>query len=254
VSAFTGTIHPVADLFPMLADDELAELASSIKADGLLQPIIVDPDGVLLDGRNRLAACKLAKVTPVFETYAGDADAYALTVNIARRHLTKGQRAMIAARACIETIQTVRGVAAVADVSSARVGHARTVLRYAPDLADSVVAGTTPLDAAYKEAQSRKAASEQTEETMDRLQSDAPDLADLVVEERMTLAEAHGAADRRKREHAESIERHVGYMRRFVGEVVGFRLMVKSDIFDECMAELNHDEANEITQLRKVIK
>jgi hypothetical protein len=50
--------------------------------------------------RNRYAACQLAGVEPVFTTYDGDDPAgAALAVNIAYRHLTKGQQAMIAARA-----------------------------------------------------------------------------------------------------------------------------------------------------------
>jgi ParB-like chromosome segregation protein Spo0J len=53
-------VHPVAALFPMLADDELDELVADIKARGLLQPIVLDAEGRVLDGRNRLAACEIA--------------------------------------------------------------------------------------------------------------------------------------------------------------------------------------------------
>jgi ParB-like chromosome segregation protein Spo0J len=49
-------------LFPMLADDELEELAADIK--GLLQRIVLDAEGRVLDGRNRLAACEIAGVEP----------------------------------------------------------------------------------------------------------------------------------------------------------------------------------------------
>ena len=59
-------VHPVAALFPMLAGDELEELAADIKARGLLQPIVLDAEGRILDGRNRLAACKIAGVEPNF--------------------------------------------------------------------------------------------------------------------------------------------------------------------------------------------
>ena len=61
---------------------------------------VLDQDGQVLDGRNRLAACQMAGVQPMFETYDGkNVDSYALSVNITRRHLTKGQAAMIAAKA-----------------------------------------------------------------------------------------------------------------------------------------------------------
>lgn len=35
-------VHPVADLFPMLGADELAELAEDIKQRGLLHPVVLD--------------------------------------------------------------------------------------------------------------------------------------------------------------------------------------------------------------------
>jgi hypothetical protein len=64
-------VHPVAALFPMLADDELEELAADIKANGLRFPIIRDKAGkTLIDGRNRLVACEIAGVKPDFITYA----------------------------------------------------------------------------------------------------------------------------------------------------------------------------------------
>ena len=64
-------VHPLADLFLMMPDDELAELAEDIRVNGLRQPIIRDKKGMLLDGRNRLAACKIAGVEPRFERFKG---------------------------------------------------------------------------------------------------------------------------------------------------------------------------------------
>jgi hypothetical protein len=49
------TVHPAADLFPMMPDDELDELAADIEKHGLRQAIDFQGDE-LLDGRNRLAA------------------------------------------------------------------------------------------------------------------------------------------------------------------------------------------------------
>ena len=63
-----------------------------------------------------------------------------------RRSLTKGQKAMVVARACVETKQTVRDIAK--QTGAARVGHARTVLTHAPDLAEHVRDGNLALDAA----------------------------------------------------------------------------------------------------------
>jgi ParB-like chromosome segregation protein Spo0J len=153
----TRQAHPLTALFPMLPDDELADLAADIKTNGLLQPITLDAEGRVLDGRNRLRACEIAEVKPRFTTYTGEnPDAYALSVNLARRHLSKGQRAMVAAKARLVSNHSTRAAAHGADVSQARVAQAATVLEHAPDLADAVVAATKPLDEAYKEARERK--------------------------------------------------------------------------------------------------
>jgi hypothetical protein len=68
-------IHPAADLFPLMNDDELAALGADIRKNGLREPITVmrqyrrradgkfdlhEYDLVLLDGRNRLDAMERA--------------------------------------------------------------------------------------------------------------------------------------------------------------------------------------------------
>ncbi|MFE8939952.1 hypothetical protein ACFYNX_20970 [Streptomyces sp. NPDC007872] len=62
----------------MLDPGELLDLAESIKAEGLRKDIVLDVEGVLLDGRSRLAICEVAGVEPCFTTYTGD-DPRALT-------------------------------------------------------------------------------------------------------------------------------------------------------------------------------
>jgi len=88
--------HPVAEMFPMMSAAELAEMADSIKREGLLNPC-VQQGGVLLDGRNRIAACKLAGVEPCFVEYTGDSPvAFIIAANLSRRHLDKGQKVALA--------------------------------------------------------------------------------------------------------------------------------------------------------------
>lgn len=92
--------HPLADLFPLMPAEDLDALASDVAANGLRQPIIL-LDGQILDGRNRLAACKQAGVEPRFEDFNGDEDdalAFVLSSNLHRRHLTTAQRAVLALR------------------------------------------------------------------------------------------------------------------------------------------------------------
>lgn len=192
--------HPVADLFPMLADDELVELAADIAERGLLQAIVLDSEGRILDGRNRLAACHMAGLEPRFETYDGDdPDGYALAVNGGRRDLTKSKRAMIAAKSSkLERFGDQSELARILQVPKSRISEAMTVFKHAPDLVDSVVSGATSLDGAYDTARERKRAAESTESQMLKLRCDAPDLADLVTEERMSLGDAMAAMRERE--------------------------------------------------------
>lgn len=199
-------VHPVADLFPMLAPDELRALTADIAGRGLLQPIVLDAEGRILDGRNRLAACELAGVAPTFEKYEGDdPDGYAVLVNIARRHLTKGQRAMIAARTLLKN-SSQSEVAEKAGVSQQYVGQAKVVLDYATDLVDGVVSGVKPLHEAYGTARDRKDEKEQLAAGSTELSTEAPDLAAEVTEERLTLDEAQ-AILKERREDAERRDR-----------------------------------------------
>lgn len=200
--------HPIADLFPMLSDEELKEMAADIAERGLLQPIVLDGQGRILDGRNRVAACELAGVEPEFTTYDGDdPDGYALSVNIARRHLTKGQQAMVGARACLVSGQTVRQASGQIGVSNQRVSQAQVVLKHAPDLADAVVAGAMGLDEAYKAARENKEKAEGVEAQLARLRAEDPELADKVVEGELTLAGAW--AERKARAAEEQRRRRV---------------------------------------------
>ncbi len=88
--------HPLADLFPVLPDSELAKLAKDIRANGLQEPICLY-QGQVLDGRSRYKACALAGVTPLFCEYSGDDPAgYVFSMNFYRRHLSPSQRAALA--------------------------------------------------------------------------------------------------------------------------------------------------------------
>lgn len=68
--------HEYADMFPMATPEELEDLTASVATVGLINPIVVTPDGLILDGRNRLEACKRAGVEPVFVERDGDDDDY----------------------------------------------------------------------------------------------------------------------------------------------------------------------------------
>ena len=58
------TVHPAADVFPMMSDYELADLGADIKLNGLREPVVYLAGGhlVLLDGRNRMEAMERAGI------------------------------------------------------------------------------------------------------------------------------------------------------------------------------------------------
>lgn len=89
-------VHPAAEIFPMLPDSEIADLAKDIENNGLQNPIVVYEDK-LLDGRNRLAACNIAGIQPEVVEYEGDSPvSFVISANLKRRQLDASQRAAVA--------------------------------------------------------------------------------------------------------------------------------------------------------------
>jgi hypothetical protein len=96
-------IHPLAEIFEMLSEADLADLAADIKAHGQKLPILVVDGGILIDGRNRLRACEIAEVEPLVRTLdpseIPDPLAFVISINAKRRKSNAGQLAMAAAEA-----------------------------------------------------------------------------------------------------------------------------------------------------------
>ena len=215
VDVFNLPVFAVADLFPMIGSDELDELAADIAENGLNDPIVISEiNGVmtLIDGRNRLSACKLAGITPRTRILETDPTAYVLSANVHRRHLTKGQQAMATALAYPEpTNKGGRGKKSetsikIIEVSSAYLTQARFVLRNCRDKAIEVLRNSKyPLTVAYEEAQEIVEKQRLDEEVrqanlaaLDELRIEYPDLAALVDDQRLGLPEAISASDQRR--------------------------------------------------------
>lgn len=225
-------VHPYADKFPMLSDAELDELAESIKTVGLLHPIIVTPDGLILDGRNRLEACNRAEVVADVEVYEGDDYAeFVIASNVARRNMSTGARAMSTALVLEADGRRENGRWKYGNVSAEinesvnspsafrqRMNECGVVIDHAPALAQEVVDGHVALDAAYRKAQEARDAERlklerqererlEEEEARQFIEANAPDLAAQVGDLLESYAEAQAVWEKRNREEAAALAR-----------------------------------------------
>jgi ParB-like chromosome segregation protein Spo0J len=98
VSSFR--FHPACLAFPQMPEDELDELAKSIKEKGQVVPVVRwKAKDLIVDGRNRVFACERAGLDPkVYDrNFADDAAVWSFVcaMNAERRHLTREQRDQI---------------------------------------------------------------------------------------------------------------------------------------------------------------
>ena len=152
-------VHPAAELFPLMADTDpagLKELAENIKANGLIDPIVIwkdenDDKLFLLDGRNRLDAMVLAGILGVdalgilfnvetgFPVYpvelfsqkpcarGGDPYEIAIGLNVHRRHLTAAlKNDLIAAVLKAKSELSNRQIGEITKTDKKKVGAVRT--------------------------------------------------------------------------------------------------------------------------------
>lgn len=202
-------VHPAAAIFPWLPEEELEELVLSICDVGLLQPIVLTPDGMILDGRNRLNACKRAGVEPTFVVHEGDPVAFVTAANINRRHMTTGARAMAVAKMLADAGRRDNGrwdrgaldvITESGNSWNQRLTEAGHVIDHAPNLTHVVISGAVSLHAAHAEAIEARDAASSVEVRFSRLPND---LATQVTEERLTLHEAEVVHRDRDRKQAE---------------------------------------------------
>ena len=176
------TVHAFAAEWPALAGDELERITNSIKARGQRQPILVrKSDNILIDGRNRLAACEAAGVEPVIEIVdASEEETLDLIADLngCRRHLNESQRAMLgakyvaakkAARELILNLETksnrpdtgvveaTKEAAAKFNVAESSVHKARAVDKKSPELPKPVARGEETLHSATEKLAKPKA-------------------------------------------------------------------------------------------------
>ena len=149
-------VHPSADVFPMMSDEDLQKLGEDIKANGLKSPLVfcwvesgtLQAHRCLIDGRNRLEAMERVGVRLHVRSGGlpanlrgkeaavimdGDPVAHIISLNIHRRHLSKQQQVelIIAAHAAAKPRNDCEvskgGRGKVDEVKAAVVASAETV-------------------------------------------------------------------------------------------------------------------------------
>lgn len=218
--------HPYADAWPMLSQDELAELTADVKANGLREPVVIYGDKIL-DGRNRYAACRAAGIEPVpavpFDGDDDDALAFVQSVNNGRRHQTKGSLAASWALSMLAADKRKDGRWAQGSQNSANSRGEAEMFRvcgviadHAPDLLVAVRDDEMSLNAAHGKAEQARDAVRQRMEREERIaaeeaeakafvEQNAPDLAKQVGGPFQTYAEARAIWEQRNREEAARI-------------------------------------------------
>jgi hypothetical protein len=152
--------HQAAEIFPKMAGADFEALVDDMRQRGQREPIIVH-DGLILDGRNRYQACLQLGIEPLTEEWdgTGTPEAFVISMNLRRRHLNQGQRAMIANRLAnmpahrpgkSANLRTSQECAAkTLNVSPRSVQHAAVVQeKAAPELMQAVERGDIPVSTA----------------------------------------------------------------------------------------------------------
>mgnify|MGYP003624632496 CR=1 FL=1 len=171
----------LSTVFPSFhGEEEFTQLVESIKTEGLLEPIVVW-QGKIVDGRHRHLACKEARVQPEY-TYLPDdwsldkVKNRVVALNVLRRHLTTGQRALVAAALANMTqkdnqwsarqnsaeLTSNKQAAEQLNVSHQSVKTAKNIKNDTPDLAEKVNRGEMSLHAADTERRKRLGLPEKT--------------------------------------------------------------------------------------------
>jgi protein gp37 len=191
------TVHPFAELFPLIEGDAFDELVRDIKSQGQREPIVLTADqSTIIDGRNRYRACMAAGSDPVFTTLHHRYDDemildFILSGNLHRRHMNPGQLAMLA----VDLIPVFQGIAKKAQkAGNARGGEATPGGK---SVADRPPTSSPPADERKARAMAAKAvgAAARTVGRAAAVERDTPDLADAVKRGDLAL----NAADKQRR-------------------------------------------------------
>ncbi len=87
---------PYIDLLPPLRSDEFDALKQDIEVNGQQVPIMVTPDGIVIDGHHRLRVCRELGLVPlVREVVTAYPEGMAIKMNLVRRNLSPDQQSVV---------------------------------------------------------------------------------------------------------------------------------------------------------------
>lgn len=160
-------LHPYCKILPEMPEAEYLQLVESIREHGLRHPIRIDEENRIVDGRHRYRACTELGYEPAIEVLHLEGEAlidWIIDTNVARRHLTPSQRAVVDQRFVAElrilreksgrknaAQDIVREVSQKTGTPERSIDRADRVQRADPALAEQVKNGQMSLHAAEKE-------------------------------------------------------------------------------------------------------
>jgi hypothetical protein len=122
------SIHPAADLLPDPTPAEYERLKEDIRKNaGLRIPVVLTPDGRVLDGRTRVRACVELGIS--YTTRCATADemldpvGFVLALNAARRHLSGDQVIALYLKANAATLEADKNAARLARQTNLKKGR-----------------------------------------------------------------------------------------------------------------------------------
>lgn len=252
-------VHPMADRFPMWTKDRLQELAADIEANGQNIPLVVwRKEPMLLDGRNRLAACAIAGIQPRVEFFDGeDPRKLIISRNIQTREMTASQKAMLLAMEYPDPEKGGRGktVEIFNGFDPAQLSKARKIVKWAPELITGVMGGAVKFNKAFDDAKAAEQRSMSVEARSQRLAEAAPDLARQVNDEALTLDDAeavHRARLEREEQTRAKGRSAADRIRSITGEVIAVATAVEAGAGDIVTDDLIAVVVDALSQLQSL--
>jgi hypothetical protein len=184
-------VHPALAIIPLMTELEFEGLTASIKRAGLYDPIVLIGE-TIIDGRCRLIACRSAGVEPRFKQMPEGWDplAYVVSANIMRVHdVSPGRKAMRVVMLAGDHADQWQADGYFAGHHPELIAKAREVRAAHPEAVPTILSGAWSLDQVERKILEDRRVMEWNRQTLARLRAEAPSIADLVDDGKMTLTE-----------------------------------------------------------------